>query len=209
MWYTAVDLLDRVGHPRTLSTRVSFSACALHLFSRKKFLSGRIITRVTLQKPMGNEVVTNSAGRNNGSYNVGVGSENIAPHTDETSAYNRSSSSVRILIGSQLLNSLGIPTHPSIRSITSVAITDGPTAGIHSSLAFPPRRRRSIGKPNKIARMGHLNGNCICTTGLLRDRPPRAISFLAGTGGLSRGYCGAGLTLLAEHLPRLLARPPE
>lgn len=35
--------------------------------------------------------------------------------------------------------------------------------------------------------MGELNGGRVIQQGSLRARPPRAISFLAGTGGLSRG----------------------
>lgn len=103
---------------------------------------------------------------------------------DETSAYNRSSSSVWILIGSQLLNSLGFPS--SIHPEHYVSCPHR-RANRWCSLARPPRRRCSIGKPNKTSRTGDLDGERIVQQGSLRDLPLRAISFLAGTGGLSRG----------------------
>lgn len=60
--------------------------------------------------------------------------------------------------------------------------------------------------------MGDLDGGCITHQNSLRDRPPRAISFLAGT-----QYRWAEQTLIADlsgtflagHLPELLVPPPK
>lgn len=61
--------------------------------------------------------------------------------------------------------------------------TDAPTAGaalLDSSSLLDRAAEQNF--PN-----GRVNGGRVIQQGSLRARPPRAISFLAGTGGLSRG----------------------